>query len=807
MPPYNSIVIIPESIFQQLTKARIAADARLTTTNYADDQIWELNLTGGEPDALSVSTSYGLRTREVRLFPAFSLNGTLRTSPEEFAQPPAINAYYPNYVRASFYPYNALETQAEYWTPESNTLAGRFCLANHGEEPLNIQLILFVVHQAGAGGRAFINHSMEGVNVLSGSAGNLQPVVFLSGGAVPAQAVFPGLSVSTILQPGDQKTWTWVHAGYTRKKESFSACRKLMKENWDARVAYLEMVNAGMLQIETGDPAWDQAFYLSQKTALGSLMSSTFSLPHDSYVNGRLPDRGYSMEGRGRDYDSYWGGQTVQEAWYLIPQLIYTAPDMAKGIILNFLHRQRLDGFTASKPGLAGQRDGNRCPPLLATLVWKLYQHTRDRSLLFATRDGLVALFKSWFSEEQDLDGDGFPEWNNVFHAEFEHWKPFVRWYSWGQGMELTKAETIDLLSFLLREVNVLQFILKETGDLEGCLLLDERKASLLTLLDESWLESEQSFSHRDRDTHEMLRPERIGKGKGAFVRKPGRAFEQSVRVLARIRGDENLSRNAVLRIHGRGHRGRGRIEELGQTDFSWFREFGSVTSEKTYRYIEKIEIRGLSKSFSTELLVPGTFCLDSSVLLPLWSGSLEPEKAQLLIQQLLQPDTFWLSAGIPQCAASEAGFSGEETHGCGVVSMVRNAQIGEGLLMCGCRAEAAELVQKLMKAVTETLHRDQGFRSFYDAVNHTGSGSLDAVQGLAPIDLFLRTVGIHLISTTSFIIDGYNPYPWPVTVHWKGLSIRREQESTQIIFPDGQELVLEGEEKRHITLSRLNTE
>jgi hypothetical protein len=216
------------------------------------------------------------------------------------------------------------------------------------------------------------------------------------------------------------------------------------------------------------------------------------------------------------------------------------------------------------------------------------------------------------------------------------------------------------------------------------------------------------------------------------------------------------------------------------------------------------MDVKGLSRSFTTELLSPGTFYLDSSVLLPLWSGSLDSEKAEIIIQQqVLQPDVFWLPAGIPQCAASEEGLSNGVNQGCGVVSMVRNAQIGEGLLMFGCRKEAAELVKKLMDTVTGSLRHDQGFREFYSVVDGAGVGGLDVVSGLAPLDLFLRTIGVHLISNKDFIVEGLNPYPWPVTVRWKGLSITRDKAFTQVVFPDGQELAFEGEEKRHINLSR----
>ena len=50
---------------------RLAADVRLGATDYADDQIWELTLAGGEPPALALRTTYGLRARDMRLLPCF----------------------------------------------------------------------------------------------------------------------------------------------------------------------------------------------------------------------------------------------------------------------------------------------------------------------------------------------------------------------------------------------------------------------------------------------------------------------------------------------------------------------------------------------------------------------------------------------------------------------------------------------------------------------------------------------------------------------------------------------------------------
>ena len=41
----------------------LAADFRLSSTDYVNDQIWELETGGGDPPALALHTTFGLRAR------------------------------------------------------------------------------------------------------------------------------------------------------------------------------------------------------------------------------------------------------------------------------------------------------------------------------------------------------------------------------------------------------------------------------------------------------------------------------------------------------------------------------------------------------------------------------------------------------------------------------------------------------------------------------------------------------------------------------------------------------------------------
>src|SRR5512139_1604988 len=128
MRTFNLRGISPNPIYLTL-----AADARLGQTSYTDDQIWELCLEGGDPLALALQTTYGLRARSMRLFPRFGEGYTSQTDPREFASPPVVHAVFPNFLGLSFSPLAGIDASLECWIPQSNAIAGRIRLINQDE--------------------------------------------------------------------------------------------------------------------------------------------------------------------------------------------------------------------------------------------------------------------------------------------------------------------------------------------------------------------------------------------------------------------------------------------------------------------------------------------------------------------------------------------------------------------------------------------------------------------------------------------------------------------------------------------------
>jgi hypothetical protein len=50
-------------------------------------------------------------------------------------------------------------------------------------------------------------------------------------------------------------------------------------------------------------------------------------------------------------------------------------------------------------------------------------------------------------------------------------------------------------------------------------------------------------------------------------------------------------------------------------------------------------------------------------------------------------------------------------------------------------------------------------------------------------------------------VITGFNPFPWPVTIKYRGMTVLRQKEKTLVIFPDGQTVNVNDPGSRLISL------
>ncbi len=479
----------------------LACDARTSQTDYVDDQIWELSLGGGDPPALGLHTTYGLRARLVRIFLRFSEGDQSLSNPEDFFEAPELHKIYPNFIELKMMPFKGIEVIAEFWVPNSQAIAGRVTISNRSDHERT--LYCEVVGQLSSNdGQRFAPFEMTAATLLSGSTSGLSPVLFVTGGAKAGKGPYPSLRHKYHLALDEKRQFVWVNAALRDREASFDLTREITALNWEAVKSRIEMLNAGLVEIITGDPDWDAAFMLAQKAAANLIIGPTDNLPHPSFAFTRQIDQGYSLQGDGSDYNHLWNGQTVFDTKYLLDIILPGLPEIAQNIVRNFFSVQDANGFIDFKPSLGGQKHSFLTTPLLANLVWRVFEQTNDLIFLEECFDPLCRYINYWFSQDHDRDQDGFPEWSNPMQTGLEYHPIYSRWQSASLGVDISVTESPALGAMLFSECErLIQMgeLLKKTQEIEQYFDLVEQ---LKSKVEATWDETENCYLDRDRDTH-----------------------------------------------------------------------------------------------------------------------------------------------------------------------------------------------------------------------------------------------------------------------------------------------------------------
>ena len=777
----------------------LASDARVGKTDYTNDHIWELSLGGsGEPPGLSVETTFGLRARTFRIFPRFIQGEVILTNPEEFACAPVVHLIYPNLIELYFSPFPEIDVIAEFWVPEPYTLACRYRIENCSNQSRQISVEI-IGQLTPTEGQRLSPREIQAAWVLSGQTANIFPLIFLTGGPQTGTGSYPSLVHNLELPAGESTQLIWTFAACTDLEGSFTLARKTAARKWDAERAFIDLLNAGQVEIYTGNPDWDAALMLAQRIAYNLLIGPTEHLPYQSFVLNRLPEQGFSLRGDGSDYNHLWNGQPALEAFYLAGFLLPGEIKYMQGILRNFLATQDENGFVDWKPGLAGQKSHILATPILASLAWRIYQTSRDKNFLIDVFPGLLKFIRVWFTPAHDRDADGVPEWDHPSQAGSEDHPLYSRWQLWSRGIDISTAESPALCAFLYQECQSLIQMAEILGEKSCILELNTISERMRLAIEIAWYPDLSSYKDVDRDTHFSTVGEVLGELNGPGRISINRIFEQPVRLLFQIINPDGKNGKTEFVIHGTSATGQPRLERIPEDKVKWVLGRGIFTGERVYQGLEQVEILNAQPSDQITIKTAGYDDIEQTALLPLWAGVPDKSRAETLIENTItNPVRFWRPAGLPACPDSPME---EEAYICQSVNVVWNSFIGEGLVRYGHRQAAAELVNRIMKDVIASLKKDKAFRHYYHAQTGVGSGEDNPLQGLAPVNLFLETLGVKVISPERVILTGFNPFPWPVTVKYRGLTILKQKDKSTVIFPNGQDVVIDDPAPRLVAL------
>jgi len=286
-------------------------------------------------------------------------------------------------------------------------------------------------------------------------------------------------------------------------------------------------------------------------------------------------------------------------------------------------------------------------------------------------------------------------------------------------------------------------------------------------------------------------------KQKGAGTVTPKLMFEQPIRLLIQVQTESPSAKRPQIRIHS--FASKPAVDSVSGSDFQWHNGGLVFTTQNVYSRLGKVSVRGLRDEDTVIISTLDFSTEDHTLFTPLWAGIPEEQRAQVIIgRALLDAKRFNRPFGVPACPSltqREAESVSQAVH------LPWNLLICEGLLKYGFRSDAARVVAHIMTAIIQNLKQNHAFYARYHAEKGNGIGERNALSGLAPVGLFLRVLGVEILSSTRVKLDGENPFPWDVTIQYKGLKVIRGQEKTDVIFANGKVVVVTDTEPTVVSL------
>ncbi len=311
---------------------------------------------------------------------------------------------------------------------------------------------------------------------------------------------------------------------------------------------------------------------------------------------------------------------------------------MVKDLVRNFLSVQAEDGSIDWKPGLGGQRSRLLAPPLLASLVWRIYRHTEDSAFLEETLTPLQRFFLSWFDPPAttgmamaSLNGIILCKLGWITTRSIQPGRPF------SLGVDISSAESPSLCALALRRMPIPAADRRHRpgglSELPGLPIWHRRSknASKPPGTPKKPAISMSTVTPTRRSLGELILEV---KGSGSFLIQ--RSFPNPRPPVIQVRTDETIRRRPLLFLHGKNMSGDRRVERINDDQFRWIPGLGQLTGKYVYSYLERLEVRHLEPEDQITIHSVHFHTTDVTSLAPLWAGIPDPERAGKLVEQTI---------------------------------------------------------------------------------------------------------------------------------------------------------------------------
>ena len=742
---------------------QIAADARLSVIDPADDQAWEVVLGQEDRAAIAVQTRYGGRAGLVSLVPMWQIAGQVIYQARQYASPVLVQRFSPAFVQLQAQITPDVALAAEFWAMDSHVVGGRCRLRNLSTTPQQVRLdLLAFVGMEGQEQATKLIPMVGGGHALAlGAVGDLYPMVMLDNGAAAPDGGSHKIGADISLESEGRASVRFVCAGLADPRDALSTAQHWLGENWSKHFARIADAAVALPQIETGDINLDATIAFGYMQLTQAFIKAPASGPSSVLVPMRVAGNFARTQVSAQvAYATALAAAAVDAKW-------------AQGVVRGYLAAQHEDGWIDGAARL-GNRSGYLCSPILARLVWSIFQYTEDDAFLRESFVPLQRFFERWLAADLDADSDGAPEWQAGGQLGFP--SHVVS----GNHVDTRTFETPGLIAYLLSEANSLREIahyLRETElEQQFTTHIERLQATLATF----WDANKGRFVYRDRDTHQTpSRLEILRDGNGDQTHFVACILPQPGRIVVEVVGGVQHTPKFTLTVVGTGAGGEDIRESVSEDAFAWQTGRGSYTTNAVFAQVDSIQCEGLVRVSQVSAYTADLTPFEVDALLPLWSLGASREQADALVRQI--EHNFWTTSGISETAEPHV-----ETP---TVSTFFVTVLGEALLEYaqGDARAAFPLLDRFLKTQIESLRQHKSFMEYYRADKAEGAGERGHVAGLPPLHLLLRVLGVRVISPTKVWTGGPFPGGGPARITQHGVVIERDTDGTRVTFTSGQ--------------------
>ncbi len=729
---------------------------------------WVLCQSKDASPALAVELLQEFPGINFRIFPRFNEPSQTKVNQLNHEPIPLLKSFSWDWIEFIYQPRKDLEVRSIYWSPDSGVICGENWITNRTDKEREISLdMVFLLQSQGAGNQISLEE-IEGRPVLTGSLGDQNLILFLAGNPIFRDGPFPYLQNKLSLVPDKPGKFQWCCIKSDTHQSGLNILAKVLQLDWSGEISRRKVALQSQIEITTGDSDWDFVLANSQKQCL----------------------LGYHQVASRKNLQTLREEElTPIQALMLLQGLENQGSDTIKNILdLVFNQHKKPD-----IPLKDTYRD--QTPPILAgELLWQVHRMGLSSDSWPGYLEIAAGWLEDWFSPVMDKDGDGIPELLHPQILDLAGSKTTADMESVNRFFLYPYLESPGLGALIYNDLCKIDDLLQIVGK-KSEHQFNVRKGTLLNFLRSSWVSKDSEFQNRDSHSHEAVGGFNIIKNLQPGLNILRTSFPEPSRIAVKHLGsaEDHPQGEFSIICHGLDFLGNYRIEELHSRNFSWHDGINWIISESIFSNLDYCVLKDNDLKGQINLVAPSTFSEDITQALPLWAGVLPDfQTLEIFEDVLLDSDRHW----------SPYGFSSQPDSGEATVYLFWNLLLGQALLKLGKSDTTAKIIESWMNVIIPALGRSGSTFPGYGIKTGQGLGLKDSLESLFPVRFFLHVLGIEILHNDILTIEGKNPFPWPVTLRYRGLEIRREKRQTIIIRPGKETLTLTDPEKFQIDLN-----